>query len=170
MIQRTTTKYKHTHMAFVEALNKLLAENLFKIQDAQELNDPNKASSAWVKHLYGLVDKLNNTKTQMIWMSPKNAIEFKEVPLAESYSQRTHCLRTDCIITYYNPVENITTSTKRATDRIWSEKTYRLSEVVSSPGNQVMYYLADGLERAFIKEELMVIPEDTELPPDFVQK
>ena len=35
-----TTKYKHIHMAFVEALNKQLAENLFKVQYAQELNDP----------------------------------------------------------------------------------------------------------------------------------
>ena len=41
-IQRTLTKYKHTHTAFVEALNKMLAERLFKVQDAQELNDPEK--------------------------------------------------------------------------------------------------------------------------------
>ena len=38
------------HMASVEALNKLLAENLFKVQDRQELNDPEKVSSTWVKH------------------------------------------------------------------------------------------------------------------------
>ena len=43
-------------MAFVEALNKQLAENLFKVQDAQELNDPEKMSSSWVKHLHGLTD------------------------------------------------------------------------------------------------------------------
>ena len=29
-IRRVTTKYKHTHTAFVEALNKILAERLFK--------------------------------------------------------------------------------------------------------------------------------------------
>ena len=39
-----------------------------------------------------------------------------------------------------------------------------------SPGNPAMYYLADVPERAFVKEELMLIPKDTELPPDFVQK
>ena len=53
--------YKHTHTAFVEALNKILTERLSKVQDAQELNDPEKVSSRWVKHLYGLVDELNNT-------------------------------------------------------------------------------------------------------------
>ena len=39
-IQQVTTKYKHTHTAFVEALNKILGETLFKVKDAQELNDP----------------------------------------------------------------------------------------------------------------------------------
>ena len=33
-IRRVTTKYKYTHTAFVEALNKILAERLFKVQDA----------------------------------------------------------------------------------------------------------------------------------------
>ena len=36
--------------------------------------------------------------------------------------------------------------------------------------NRVMYYLSDGPERAFVSEELMLIPEDTELPPDYIQK
>ena len=62
-IQHVTMKYKHTHTAFVEALNKILTERLFKVQDAQELNDPDKVSAIWVKHLYGLVDKLNDTTT-----------------------------------------------------------------------------------------------------------
>ena len=31
-----------------------------------------------------------------------------------------------------------------------------------------MYYLADRPERAFVSEELMLIPEDTELPPNYV--
>ena len=42
-----------------------------------------------------------------------------------------------------------------------------------------MYYLlgvegtphgGDRPERAFVSEELMLIPEDTELPPDYVQE
>ena len=41
-IRRVTTKYAHTQTAFVEALNKILAERLFKVQDAQELTDPEK--------------------------------------------------------------------------------------------------------------------------------
>ena len=44
-IKQVTTKYTHTLTAFVEALNKILAYRLFKVQDAQELNDPEKVSS-----------------------------------------------------------------------------------------------------------------------------
>ena len=81
VIRHTTTKYEHTHTASVKALNKILAEQLFKVEDAQEMNDPEKVSLTWVRQLYGLVDKLNNTKTQMIGMKPKDAIELKEVHL-----------------------------------------------------------------------------------------
>ena len=41
---------------------------------------------------------------------------------------------------------------------------------MENSGSCVMHYLKDGPERAFVKEELMLIPEDTELPPDYVQK
>ena len=83
-IRGVTTKYKHTHTAFVKALNKILTERLFKVQDAQ---DPEKVSSRWVKHLYGLVDELNNMETEMTGMKPKDAIKLNEVPLVaqESY-------------------------------------------------------------------------------------
>ena len=79
-IQRVTTKYKHTRTTFIEALNKILTETLFKVQDAQELNDPDVISATWVKHLYGLVDELNNTTTEMIGMKPKDTIKLDEVP------------------------------------------------------------------------------------------
>ena len=76
-IRRVTTKYTHTHTAFVKALDKILAETLFKVEGAQELNDPEKVSvSRWVKHLYGLVDQLNNMETEMTGMKPKDAIKL----------------------------------------------------------------------------------------------
>ena len=111
-IQQVTTEYKHTHTAFVEALNKILAERLFKVQDAQELNDLEKVSSRWVKHLYGLVDELNDTEAEMIGMKPKDAIKLDEVPLVAQrvILQKRYCLRMDCIDIYYNAVKNMMTS------------------------------------------------------------
>ena len=82
-IQQVTTKYKHTHTAFVEALNKILAERLLKVQDAQELNDPEHVSATWVKHLYGLVDELDDMETEMIGMKPKDVIVLDQVPLVK---------------------------------------------------------------------------------------
>ncbi|XP_057316785.1 uncharacterized protein LOC130657805 [Hydractinia symbiolongicarpus] len=82
-IKRATTKYHHTFTAFVEAYNKVLAERLFKPQDAQELAS-NETSSIWVKNLYTIVKSLNNTKTAMIEMKPSRAIKLEDVPLAKS--------------------------------------------------------------------------------------
>ena len=170
-IQRVTTKYKHTHTAFVKALNKILTEKLFKVQDAQELNDPKKVSSRWVKHLYGLVDELNDTTTEMIGMKPKDAIKLKQVPLVnrEVYPPE-EVLPEDGLYRYLlQPGEEHDDQWCRATDRIWSKGTYRLTEIAENPGNRVIYYLLNGPERALVSEELMLIPEDTELPPDYVQ-
>ena len=64
-IQRVMTKYKHTNTTFVKALNKVLTEQLLKVQDPHKLNNSDKVSSTWIKYLYGLVDRLNDTKTQM---------------------------------------------------------------------------------------------------------
>ena len=121
------------------------------------MNDPEKVSSRWVKHLYGLVDELNDTETEMIGMKPYPPEEV---------------LPEDGLYRYLlQPGEEHDDQRRRATDRIWSKASYRLREVVESPGNRVMYYLADdGPERAFVSEELMLIPEDTELPPDYVQE
>ena len=41
---------------------------------------------------------------------------------------------------------------------------------MEDPGNHVMYYLRDGPEQVLLSEKLMLIPEDTELPPDYVQE
>ena len=172
--RRTTTKYKHTstHTSFVEALNKMLAEQLLKVQDAKELNDPEKVSSTWVKHLYELVDKLNDTETQMIGMKPKDAIKLNQVSLVnrENYPPEDTLPENGMYRYLLQPGEKHDDQRKRATDRIWSKKTYRLREIVEDPGNRVMYCLKDGPERAFVKEELMLIPEDKELPPDYFQK
>ena len=152
-------KYKHTHTAFVEALNKILAERLFKVQDAQELNDPEKVSATWVKHLYGLVDKLNDTTTEMIGMKPKDAIVLDELVNRENYPPEDK-LPEDGLYRYLlQPSEEHDDQWHRTTDRVWFKKTYRLREVVENPGNCVLYYLSNRPERAFVSEELMLIPE-----------
>ena len=171
-IKQVTMTYKHTHTAFIEALNKILAEQLFKVQDVQELNNPNKVSATWVKHLYGLMDELNDTETQMIGMKPKDVIKLNQVPLVnqENYPEE-ETLPEDGLYRYsLQPGEKHDDQRHRAMDRIWSKKTYRLRGIVKDLDNCVMYYLKDGPERTLVSEELMLIPEDTELLPDYSQK
>ena len=92
-------------------------------------------------------------------MSLKDTIKLKEGPLVESYPPEGTMPEDGLYHYLLQPSKEHNDQRKRATDRIWS-----------SPGNRAMYYSADGLENAFIKEELMLIPKDTELPHDFVQK
>ena len=73
-IRRATTKHKHTHTAFVEAFNKELAKLLFKPMDAQELQEPEKVSTIWVKNLNKTMNKMYNTVLLMIGMKPKDAL------------------------------------------------------------------------------------------------
>ena len=63
-----------------KALNKLLTQQLFKVQDAKESNNPEKVLLTWVKHPYGWADPLNDMETQMTGIKPKDAIGLKEVP------------------------------------------------------------------------------------------
>ena len=83
-IKRATTKYTHTHTDFVEAFNKELAKELFKPMDAQELNDSNKISRMLVRNLENTVKRMNNSKTAMIDMKPKDAIKLSNVELVKS--------------------------------------------------------------------------------------
>ena len=132
----------------MEALNKILAGRLFEIQDAQELNDPEKVSATWVKHLYGLVDELNDTETEMIRMKPKDAIVLDQVPLVaqESYPEE-EVLPEDGLYRYLlQPGEEHDDQQCKAMDRVWSKGTYRLTEIVENPDNRVMYYLRDRPE------------------------
>ena len=88
-IQRATTKYKHTHTAFVEVFNKKLEKLLFKPMDAQELQNPKKISKIWVKNLDTAVKRLSNTVSLMIGIKPKDAIKLDTVPLDKTYPKET---------------------------------------------------------------------------------
>ena len=60
----------------MEAFNKELARQLFKPMDAQVLQDPEKVSAIWVRNLHSFAKKMNNTKSSMIEMKPKDTIRL----------------------------------------------------------------------------------------------
>ena len=120
--------------------------------DAQELQDLEKVSTISVKNLNKMVNKMNNTKSSMIGVKPKDAIKLDIVPLSKTYPEET--------------AEQHGDQKRRAVDFSWSKNTYRLDRIVQIPRNRVLYYLQDGPNRAFAREELMHISEDTHVPPD----
>ena len=98
--------------------------------------------------MYGLVDELNDTETEMIGMKPKDAIKLKEVSLVtrEAYPPE-EVLHEDGLYQYLlQPGKEHDDQRRRAADRIWSKASYRLREIAENPSNSVMYYLRDGPE------------------------
>ena len=119
-IRRATTKYKHTHTAFVEAFNKELTL-LFKPMDAQEFQDSENVSTIWIKNLNNIANKMNNTVPLMIGMKPKDAITLDTVPLDKTYPEET-VLPNDSLYRYlYQPGEQQGDQKRRAADLIWSK-------------------------------------------------
>ena len=47
---------------------------------------------------------------------------------------------------------------------------YRLDQIVQDPGNPVLYYLQDGPDRTFVREEFMHVSEDTQVLPDWASE
>ena len=171
-VKSVTTKYHHRFTSFVENFNKTLAERLFKIQDSQELNNPSKDSRVWVKYLYRIVGQLNNSKLKRTGLKPSQAIKLENVTLKFDDFPKEEPLETDGLYRYlYEPGELEGGQQRRATDMIWSWNTFRLDHIIENPGQRTLYYLAEPAPtRAFVSEELMQIPEDTELPPDYVKE
>ena len=118
------TKHKHTHTAFVEVFNKELAKLLFKPMDAQEVQDPQKVSTIYVKNLNKIVNKMNNTKSSMIGMKPEDAIKLDTVPLDNIYPEETAIPKDELYRYLYQPGEQNGDQKRRATEFIWSKNTY----------------------------------------------
>ena len=170
-VKSVVTKHRHRFSCFIENLNKVLAQRLFKVQDAQELNNPSKDSKVWVKYLYKIVSQLNNNKLDRIETTPSKAVKLENVTLKFKDIETEDVYPEDGLFRYLlEPGEENQDQKRRATDNIWSRKTFRLDKIIKNSNQRVLYYLADGPERAFVREELMLIPEQTELPPEWVEK
>ena len=57
--------------------------------DAQELQDPEKVRTIWVKNLNKTMNKMNNTVSSMIDMKPKDATKLDTVPVDKTYPKET---------------------------------------------------------------------------------
>ena len=164
----------HRDQAIVERFNRTLAERLFGHQQAQEmLMDPGERSREWVNRLPAVVAAINNEVTRLIGKKPVDAIKAKLVAQKPSsvtpgrlVGIKEQKLPSDVRVRYlYQPGELEGGQHRRATDAIWSLQVYRLARAVAKSGAPVVYYLESGPARGFVREELLVVPSDTQQPP-----
>ena len=157
----------------VERWNRTLAERLFGHQQAQELlMNPDEQSREWVKRLPVVTAALNGEVTQLTGKKPVDAIRQEHVPQNPSsvVPGRLVGLEEEKLpSSMYQPGE-LEGGRWQATDPIWSLQVYRLGRSVTKPDKPVLYYLLDGPARGFVREELLPVPRDTQLPPGGVLK
>ena len=160
----------HRDQAIVERFNRTLAERLFGHQYAVEMLYAGR-STVWVKRLPDVVNALNNEVTRLTGKRPAAAIKEKNIvakpstPYLRPVGVNEKKLPPLIHVRYlYQPGEH-EGGTKRATDPIWSLKVYQVVKNMTKPNEPVVYYLSDGPKRGFVREELLVVPPNTQLPP-----
>ena len=166
----------------VKRFNRTLAEQLFGHQYTKELLSPRKRNMEWVARLLEVAKALNEETMRLILtkdgreIAPAQAIELSRVkqlpaaPVIESVEE----IPPNSVVRYlYYPGEQDSGTVRRATDPVWSVDAYQIEKRTSQfkkNGKKVttgptLYYLLDGPKRSFVRQELQIVPEDTELPP-----
>ena len=163
----------HRAQAFVERANRTLGEQIFSHQYVEEAVTGER-SRRWVKRLPQILQKLNSTPTRLLGKAPLRAYTEQQVTFdAAKYDRpvglKEKCLDPFSLVRYLlRPGEEEGGETRRATDPFWSWESYTLDRSVVEKDQPILYYLADGPKRSFVREELQVIPENTQDPPKWV--
>jgi hypothetical protein len=180
----------HRAQSLVERFNRTLGEQLFTNQYAKEIlafaraQDDDEAlaevrltsilskpagsvyrNTEWVKNLPRIVNSLNNTVTRMINMKPIDAIKLQEIVSKTAnvtVSKRLELGPNEKVRYLYNAGE-LENGQKRATDPIWSLEMFDIV-TASEHNGQYAYQLENIKNRSFIRDELLVVPADSELP------
>jgi hypothetical protein len=132
-------------------------------------------SREWVSRLPGVIASINNGVKRITGKKPIEAIEQGKVETLVPQYERPVGLEEERLpggvsVRYlYAPGEEEGGEKRRATDPIWSLEIYDLSRSVVTTNQPVLYFLTAGApKRSFVREELQVVPEDTQLPPTTV--
>ena len=133
-------------------------------------------STKWINRLPNIVKTIDNHVTRLTGKKAIDPYREKNVEQqTKNYSRPVgfNEKRLDSIekVRYLVlPGEEEGGNLRRATDPIWSTNVFELKKSIISKNQPVLYYLVDGPKRGFAREELLIIPYGTELPPKFVLK
>ena len=175
IIQRSEAG-NHRAQAFVERANRTLSERLFSFQYGKEMrSDDNERSREWVERLPAVLRSMNNEVTRLTGKEPLEVLKSKDISInAPKYNrpvgfEEVRLSPFAKLRFLFAPGEYEGGERRRATDPVWSLEVFELSHSKVSPDQPVMYYLSGGPKRSFVREELQVVPEDSELPPKSVK-
>ena len=149
----------HRSQAIVESFNKNLSERLFSYQyDKEMITD--KTNTEWVRRLPKVISVMNNEINKVTGLKPVDAIKEAKL-LVQSLKKIKGEVNTNIFnkkVRYlYSPGEVEGGDRKRATDPIWSTRIYEVKSILET--NPPVYYLREpGPQRAFVKEELQIVP------------
>ena len=121
---------------------------------------------------------LNETVTHLLGISPAKAIKKSRVESKSSKPRdgpvgfQEERLTQDARIRYLLEPNDLEGGRRRAGDMSWSPDIFRIHKSLVQKNQPILYWLIgekdNVLERSFVREELLLIPEDTELPPQWV--
>ena len=124
-------------------------------------------SSEWVTRLPAVVTALNGEVTRLTGKRSSETIKPRSVTQKPSSTVpgRPVGLREQKLPSgvgvdvrfLYQPGE-LQAGRRGATDPVWSLAVHRLGRSVTNPGKPVLYYLQDGPQRGFVREELLLVP------------
>ena len=171
-IQRSEAN-NHRAQSLVERANRTIAEKLFSYQYAKEMTtspDGYDRNREWVKRLPAVIKSINSGVKRITGKTPLEAVKLNHVDEKHVKYKRPVGLAEKRLppgvkVRYlYQPGE-YEGGRQRATDPNWSLDTFDIVKTVVAENQPVLYYLS-GLRRNFSREELQVIPKDTQLPPE----
>ena len=124
-----------------------------------------------VARLPAVVAALNGEVTRLTGKKPSNAIKAKTlrrgtqkpssvVPGRPVGLEEQKVPSGVGVLFLYQPGE-LEGGRRRATDPMWSLEVHRLQRSVTKPDELLLYYLQDGPQRGFVREELLIVPPDT---------
>ena len=136
--------------------------------------NPGERSREWVKRLPTVIAALNGEMTRLTGNRPRDAIKSRFVarkpflPASRPVDLHEQKLPSVVGVSYLYQSGELEGSRRHAT--VWSRQVYRLGRSLTKPGEPLLYYLwgNDAPQQGFVCEELLVVPPDTQLPPDRV--
>ena len=142
--------------AIVERLNRTLAERLFGHQYAFKI----RLLEGLLPRGPSVVSALNGEVTRLTGKKPAEATKGKAV-----YSKTCDFLPQTCRSERKTTPLCGSWSHLYKPDELEGErKVYIIEKPITKPNELILYYLHNGHKRDFVREELLVVPANTELP------